>query len=377
MDNINNTPKKTLKIKKEITPIILTTNQSPFNNKLKYLHLDNYNKYYNNFKNNDFILSKNKIFSNNLYNINKNQNSSSSKISKKDFSSQYPLKLPKGNTIELHYNNKLSKNIGREFEIGILGSITERNHKNKLKLLKKLMNFSKINNNLEDINYILESPHRGVEKMGISLTKTISKDKNVYHPAFINNNYKRYFYIKKLRKSKTSSILTNKNNNKKFIIDKYNETKRNKKIDNPLKRLSKISGVSCSKLRKVIDYSLSHRIKNFRNFIGDKLINDNNKSRILSYVDNNYNSKSNNKSNNNKCIYTMISLKSKQKNNLEKNKINSLNIDNGISSINSIRSNYFKRRIQKRYNNSFMHCKKDNNPFNNLTIKDKIEDFKK
>ena len=41
--------------------------------------------------------------------------------------------------------------------------------------------------------------------------------------------------------------------------DKYDN--KNKKVNNPLEKLSKMSGVSCYKLRKVIDYSLSHKFK--------------------------------------------------------------------------------------------------------------------
>ena len=51
--------------------------------------------------------------------------------------------------------------------------------------------------------------------------------------------------------------------NQKKNIENMNEKllKRNKELDNPLERLSKISGISCYKLRQVIDYSLKNYLK--------------------------------------------------------------------------------------------------------------------
>ena len=51
------------------------------------------------------------------------------------------------------------------------------------------------------------------------------------------------------------------NSSKRLFIDKYNEINKNKEINNPLKKLSKLSGVSCYKLRQVIDYSLNNKTK--------------------------------------------------------------------------------------------------------------------
>jgi len=395
MENNNNTPKKIFNIENKITPILLNPNQHSFtfNNELKSLNLQNYYKSYYKPKNKDFIISKNKFFPNNFNNMN-NEFALSSENSRKDFSSQFPLKISKKDIMELLYRNKNPKNIIPKIEAGVQSDITEKrqikSQKNNIKLLKKLIDNSKINNNLEDIDYILESPYRGVEKMGFSLSKTISQEKenNCYKPIYIGNNYKGYFCIKDIYKSKSRSVsmsndISNKKSYKKINIDKYNEIKKDKKIDSPLKGLSKMSGVSCSKLRKVIDYSLSHRIKNFNSFMKKKLNNDNNR-KIMNHciIDSNNNSKCNNARN--KCIYSMISLKSKQKKKLDYIKKDSLNFDNDISFENVIGNHFFQDKrynknyyIKKKYKNSPIYLIKDNNLFNNLTIKDKIEAFYK
>ena len=116
------------------------------------------------------------------------------------------------------------------------------------------------------------------------------------------------------------------NRNIKKITNKYNEIKENKEINNPLKDLSKLSRVSCTKLRKVINYSLNHRINNFGNLIKKKI--NNNNSIIMKHciID----SKTQN-SERNKCVYSMITLKSKRRNNSEHIKQDTFNLDNESS----------------------------------------------
>ena len=60
------------------------------------------------------------------------------------------------------------------------------------------MDKSKINSNLEDKNYVLESPYRGVEKMRTTLNSTIGqeKDYNFSLPIFLGN-IKIFFMIQK------------------------------------------------------------------------------------------------------------------------------------------------------------------------------------
>ena len=378
--------------------MILNQNLYPLN-KLKSLNLKNINKFPLYFRNKDFIISKDKTLPINNYIFTKNHLALSCDSSKKNFSSQQPKKA-ENEIIKIFSTtlckNKNPKNIIKKIDNGIKRNHNSRTQnkspKNKKFLfLKKLLDHSN-NYNLEDIDCILESPYRGVEKIGNSLSKTISqeKNKNIYRPIFINDNYKGYFCINNFSKAKSSlSILDKKSNNnkniKKIKIDKYNEIKKNKEIDNPLKGLSILSGVSCSKLRKAIDYSLSHRMNSFGNMIkkkynikindnknNDKFINDNNEKKI------NFENKNLNK---NKCIYSMISLKSKNIDNSQLIKKNSIN-DNETSFDNVIGNNFFKDKkykknfyIQKRFNYYSSITSREKDLFKNITIKDKIGAF--
>lgn len=91
--------------------------------------------------------------------------------------------------------------------------------------------------NINDIDYILESPHRGVEKIN-----SVPKSNNISPIKRTINGYNK------------------KNNN-------------SNKILNPLKNISKKSGISSVLLRKVIDYSLKCGINNVSKIINENLVN--------------------------------------------------------------------------------------------------------
>ncbi len=73
MENSNQPYEKLIKSDIKISPIILKTNLSPFNNKFNNINITSYNKPYYNFIKKDNIISKNKIISN-ANNINKVNN---------------------------------------------------------------------------------------------------------------------------------------------------------------------------------------------------------------------------------------------------------------------------------------------------------------
>ena len=386
----------------KLPKMILNPNLSPLNNKLKNLNLKSHNKFPLYFRNKDYIISKDKTLANNNYNFNKNQFVLSYGSTKKNFSSQYPTQI-KNEIIKIfattYFKNKNPKNIIKKLDNTIKKNHNSKTQSNsqktkKFQFLKKLIDHSN-NNNLDDIDCILESPYRGVEKIGNSLSKTISreKNKNIYRPIFINDNYKGYFCIKNLSKAKSSLSILDKSSNdnkniKKIKIDKYNEIKKNKEIDNPLKGLSILSGVSCSKLRKAIDYSLNHQINHFGSIIKKKFnikINDNkNNDKNINTNGNNYKKLNfeNKNLNKNKCIYSMITIKSKNFSNSQLIKKNSINLDNETSFDNVMGNNFFKDKkykkkfyIKKRYNYYSPITSREKDLFKNITIKDKMEAF--
>jgi hypothetical protein len=399
MENNNQKCEKLIKSDIKISPIILKTNSSPSNNKLNNINninIINYNKPYYHFKKKDFIISKNKIISNtnninNINNINKNQIALSNDISKHNISSQYSYspKLLKNEIIQIFtktfYKNKNPRNFIKKIDVGIQSYKNEKIQMKspkikKFQLLKKLIDHSN-NKNLEDIDYILESPYRGVEKIESPLSKTISSERNKnYNPIFINNKYKGYFCDKNYPISKSSLLVDNISNNRniKKITNKYNEMKENKEINNPLKDLSKLSGVSCTKLRKVINYSLNHRINNLGNLIKKK-INNNNSIIMKHFI---IDSKTQN-SERNKCVYSMITLKSRRRNNSEHIKQDTFNLDNESSFDNVIGNNIFQNKnkinyyIKNKYNYSPISFKSNTNLFKNVTIKNRIGSYYK
>lgn len=156
----------------------------------------------------------------------------------------------------------------------------------------------------------------------IPCTTSFSKYNNC-SPFYKTNTFRGCVY-KKSHKRNISDINKNIsfsrfNKEKEAMIDKY--IKVNKKIDNPLKYLSKISGVSCYKLRQVIDYSLSCGAKYLeKNMIQNEQIESTNTKRLIE------NKKYKN-------IYSIITLKSKKKNEVIKDYSIELNNDASIDKV--------------------------------------------
>lgn len=255
MEIMNKTYKKILKSDLKLTTIL--HNDLSFNKSINFL---DYNSKMGNPQN---FSKKNKLF-----------------FSKNSIT---PSRLLKNSIINLstkNNNNKIDASTQKNFY--------KKNTKNFLKIL-----IEKIpNKNNNEIDYVLESPHRGVEK--IQYAHDI-KGKNFFKPVFIDNAYNGYFC-----KNKEKINFTMNNNGKKIFIDKYNEINKNKEINNPLKKLSQLSGLSCYKLRKFIDYSLNNKPKHKFIFLGKK---EKNKKNFL---------KKDNRYNNFKNIYSFITLKSKK-----------------------------------------------------------------
>ena len=385
MENFNKTQEYIINSNKKESKTLIKANLSPSISKLNSLNIKSFNRTYNHFRNRDFIISKNKSILYNLFNNNNNQFSLSSDTTpRKDLSSNFTSKLLNNEIIKIltkSFNNKNDNNNIKKEDIGTQCKNNEKVTKNKkFQFLKKLIENSN-NNCMDEIDCILESPYRGVEKIGDSLSKTYSpeNDKNLFRPIFINDNYKGYFCIKNFNKKNSRSLKT-KDNIKKLNFDKYDELKKNKEIDNPLKRLSKLSGLSCSKLRKAIDYSLSHRINNFWKIIKKKY------NVKINYNDNHKNLNvekkpifENKKIKKNKCIYSKIELKSKNINNPKLIKLNSINLENETLLDNVIGNNFFKDKkykknyyIKKKYQYFSPISLREKDMFKNLSIKDKI-----
>ena len=360
--------------------------------KLKNLNLKSYNKSNNHFRNREFIISKDKTTPHNICNFRYKQFSLSCDTPRKDFSAQFPVNILNNEIIKLftqRYNNKHPKNFIKKIDTGNLIGFDKITKNKKFQFLKKLIEHSN-NNYLDDIDCILESPHRGVEKIGDTLSKTFSQENNnnIFRPIFVNDNYKGYCCIKNSNEKKSLS-LNNKNDKKKINNDKYNEIRKNKEIDNPLKRLSKLSGIPSSKIRKVIDFSLSHSINNFGKIIKKKfnikVINKDNCKNLYEDKDKNKNKdkqpiiENRNNNNKNKCIYSMIALKSKEIRSPKLIKSNSINLENENSLDNVIGNNFFKDKkykknyyIGKKYKYYSPISSREKHMFKNITIKDKI-----
>jgi hypothetical protein len=255
MEIMNKTYKKILKSDLKLTTIL--------HNDLSFIKSINFLDYNSKMGNPQNFSKKNKLF-----------------FSKNSIT---PSRLLKNSIINLstkNNNNKIDASTQKNFY--------KKNTKNFLKIL-----IEKIpNKNNNEIDYVLESPHRGVEKIQYSHD---IKGKNFFKPVFIDNAYNGYFC-----KNKEKINFTMNNNGKKIFIDKYNEINKNKEINNPLKKLSQLSGLSCYKLRKFIDYSLNNKPKHKFIFLGKK---EKNKKNFL---------KKDNRYNNFKNIYSFITLKSKK-----------------------------------------------------------------
>ena len=257
MEIMNKTYKKILKSDLKLTTIL--HNDLSFNKSINFL---DYNSKMGNPQN---FSKKNKLF-----------------FSKNSIT---PSRLLKNNIINISTKNNNNNN---KIDASTQKNFYKKNTKNFLKIL-----IEKIpNKNNNEIDYVLESPHRGVEKIQYSHD---IKGKNFFKPVFIDNAYNGYFC-----KNKEKINFTMNNNGKKIFIDKYNEINKNKEINNPLKKLSQLSGLSCYKLRKFIDYSLNNKPKHKFIFLGKK---EKNKKNFL---------KKDNRYNNFKNIYSFITLKSKK-----------------------------------------------------------------
>ena len=160
-----------------------------------------------------------------------NKNNDINKIDIRSFDNKY-------NNVYKNINIK-SKNNKKE--------LNEHFEKAKFRLFCKIIG----DNYSNKINYndcLLECPYRGVEK------------------------------IKFLPKYEQATPI-------KRTISGYNiKNTKNNKIINPLKKISKKSGISSTLLRKVIDYSLNHGIKNISKIINKKI----EKELILNNYNNTY-----------------------------------------------------------------------------------------
>ena len=273
------------------------------------------------------IIPKNSI----LTNI-KKEESKNSKISfflnfKKKSSLKFPSYLQKSAIINILRKNNSARNIFRNGKdpqkIDSFSSTTEnfffstcrRISNMKSNFFKDLVeNMSK--KNIKDIDYILESPHRGLQKMCSSMSKSIyvgenkSKFRPFFRPNYIKINGNR-FSLKKMNKFNAgifdkSDLSLSKNENRNLFKDKYIEIKKNRELDNPFEKISKLSGVSCYKLRKAIDYSLEYKLKNFAE---NKIELNKVKNEMSKFF---FNKKKNKKT------YSIIALKHNLKNNNEK-----------------------------------------------------------
>ena len=169
--------------------------------------------------------------------------------------------------------------------------------------------------NLNDIDYVIDSPFRGVEKIySSSMSRSISNDRkknNIYKSIYIHNNNKSCSSLKKKAKNKEIFDTGQRLENSKK--DKYVEINKNKEIENPLEKISKLSGMSCYKLRQVIDYSL-------KNYLKIASLNKNERSKnIKQFSNNNFNFNKTRHGNFNN-LYSIITLKSTRKH--KYNKIN-------------------------------------------------------
>ena len=344
--NSNDLEKNTKSKRKFLSP--LSNINSPINTNINNLILKNGNKSNPKLYSKIPIKTRSKIFSNNIKNFK---------------SIQYSLSCDNNSKNNINSPKFILKN-KQKIDIGIQ-NCEHLSPKYNINFLKEIIDDSK-NLDSRDIDYVLESPFRGVEKIGLNTPEKLHK--NFYHPIFINNNYKGYICLKNFNRSK-SNIPTDEKYLKKNNNDKYNDiikSKENIEVNNPLKRLSKMSGVSCAKLRKVIDYSLNNRMNSFRHLFKEKFVKNNNDNK-------NKNSK-----------YLQISLKSKKNKKCEEIKKDSINFGHIVSYENIIGSNYFKDKIKRTKNYSKLRrntplspiSKVENiNLFKNIEIKDKIKSF--
>lgn len=250
----------------------------------------------------------------------------------KDFYSHFPSCLRKSAVIKILEKSNSTTNIKKKESstqssgLNNLYNYSARNIPNiKYNFIKNLLSKIPLKKNFRDIDYIIQSPHRGIEKINSSFSKSISHMKNKLNfnkSIFLNNqnNSKDFFQLQKNGKLIGSlsdeSIISSKK-------DKYLENTKKKEVDNPLEEISKLSGVSCSKLRQVIDYSLRHNFKDLNK--NEENIKNNMRTKVNKFFLRN---KRHTK------IYAMINLKSKKE--LIKNRnenSNSLNDDGSFENV--------------------------------------------
>ena len=290
MENINIIKyKKIRKSKPKLSSLLnpdLSTSNTSIKNDLIISNTTRINNSFNYSKSNNYIISKTKIQLNK--NIPKFPN--------------YSLKSDLLNISIKPNNNKVDSSTQKDYYPTKMKRIT----KIKPNLLKNLVEIIP-KKNIGNIDYILESPHRGVEKIKYSTPVSNNKDKKIksfFSPIYENNTYKGYF-CKNNKSNLPSNFLYEIRNNplrknkKRLFMDKYEEINKNKKIENPLKRLSKISGVSSYKLRQLIDYGLNHDIKTKIELLKKKLEKEENLSDNNRYINKNK-------------IYSFIALKPKK-----------------------------------------------------------------
>ena len=250
MKNINRTYKKIPKKEKIFSSFFQT--KIP---KIKFNDITNSNAKLTDKSNNYFIKKEREISKHGILTIrNRPKNKRGSILSntktEKEFSSQYPLNSKKSAII------LALKQINNEKNLINCKSCTQDNFSRvglkkipnvKLNFFRNLIENINKNENFKNIDYIIESPYRGVER----IQKCSNKNKDQFYKSVYN---KKCFY----KKMKNDSI--------KSYSDIHSLSQRkNKEIDNPIGKISKISGISCYKLRKALDYSLSHNLKDLLN----------------------------------------------------------------------------------------------------------------
>lgn len=214
--------------------------------------------------------------------------------------------IKKNNSAEnIFKKEKHTEKIDLPVQRKIFPSTVRRIPNIRLNLFKNLID-NVPQKDLKDINYVLECPFRGVQKISLPLSKSSSIDrfKKEYQ-------HKENIFLKnqtKLNKSlyDLNNLSFNKNKNSYLLRDKYNEIKKEKVIENPIGRISKISGISCYKLRQAINYSLKN---NFKNFALNKIEQKELDKQINKYINNN----NDNTYNKYKKKYSKIELKSTKK----------------------------------------------------------------
>ena len=274
-------------------------------------------QYNNNLKENIFS-KKQKMYLNNK-NINNNNRT------------LFPSTLYK-NTINQYLNKSMCEknyDVPKKIDVSTQNNIDEFFLKiRKIPNIKLKSNFFK---NLNDIDYVIESPFRGVEKIySSSMSRSISNERkknNIYKSIYIHNNNKSCSSLKKWKNKEIFDSIQKQESSKK---NKYIEINKNKEIENPLEKISKLSGMKCYKLRQVIDYSL-------KNYLKIEEINKNERSKAIKKS----NSINLNKTRhgNYKNLYSIITLKSHRKHKYKKINENLSNLykessyENVISSI--------------------------------------------